>query len=99
MQIVRHGPRLHAEQLLQVGQRLLEKDQRLVILQVADVLAEDGVAPLGQAEGVLQLAAARQQSRPRRVPRSMVCGAKPRDRRSTRSAPSKVRTTESSARM
>ena len=46
MQIVRHGPRLHAEELLQVGQRLFKEDQRFVILHVADVLAEHRVAPL-----------------------------------------------------
>jgi len=62
------------------------------------MLAQNGVPALGQAEGVLQLGAAGQQlgdaaSQVQRL------GAKPRDRRRTRSVPSKVRTTESSARM
>ena len=61
VKVVSHGPRRHAKQLLEIGQGLLEKDQGLVVLQVADVLAEDGVTPFGEAERVLQLAAAGQQ--------------------------------------
>ena len=57
MQVVGDGARRDAEEVLQAGERLLEELHRLVVLQVADVLAEDGVAALGQAEGVLQLAA------------------------------------------
>ena len=61
VQVVRDGSRRHAKQLFQIGQRLFEEPQGFVILQVANVLAQDGVASLGEAEGVFQLAAAGQQ--------------------------------------
>ena len=57
MQIVGDGARRDAEDVLQAGQRFLEKLHGLEVFQIADVLAEDGVAALGEAEGVLQLAA------------------------------------------
>ena len=58
MKIVCHGARLHAEQLLQILQRLFEECQRLEILQVANVLAHDCVVPFGQAKRVLQFSSA-----------------------------------------
>ena len=45
--------------MLHARQRLLEELHGLVVFEVADMLAQDGVAALGQAEGVLQLAAKR----------------------------------------
>ncbi len=58
MQIVSDGAWRDSEKLFQIGERLLEEQQRLVILQVADVLAEDAVASLGEAERVLEFGAA-----------------------------------------
>jgi hypothetical protein len=55
--VVGDGARRDAEEVLQAGERLLEELHGLEVFQVADVLAEDGVAALGQAEGVLQFAA------------------------------------------
>ena len=53
MEIVRHGARLHAKELLQVAEGLLEEFEGFVVLQVADVLAQDGVPPLGETKGIL----------------------------------------------
>ena len=61
MQVVGHRGGRHAKELLEVRECLFEEAQRLVILQVADVLAEDRVTALGKAEGVLQFAADGQQ--------------------------------------
>ena len=52
-----HGLRMHAEEALHVIERLAEEDQRFVVLQVSDVLAEHGIMPGGQAEGILEFAA------------------------------------------
>ena len=57
MEVMRHGLRMHAEEALHVIERLAEEDQRLVVLQVSDVLAENGVMAGGEAEGVLEFAA------------------------------------------
>ena len=58
MQIVRNRLRFYAKQFLQILQRLLKEDQRLEVLQVADMLAENRVASLRQAEGVFQFGSA-----------------------------------------
>src|SRR5271165_4059315 len=57
MEVMSHGLRMHAEEALHVVERLAEEDQRLIVLQVSDVLAENGVMAGGQAEGVLEFAA------------------------------------------
>ena len=87
MQVVRHRPRFNPEKLLQVRQRFLEEHQRLVILQIANVLTQNCVGALGQAKRVLQLGAAGQDLASG-MPRSTGCGTYPRERRSTRSRPS-----------
>ena len=68
MEVVRDDLGGDVEQPAEVRDALGEGAQGLEILQVADVLREKGVAPAHQAEGVLQLAAARQDG-PRRRPR------------------------------
>jgi len=50
-------PGMHAKEALHVIERLAEEAQRLVVLHVSDVLAENGVMPGGEAEGVLEFAA------------------------------------------
>src|SRR5215210_7246905 len=50
-----HQLRLHVEEPAVVLDPFSEGTQGLVVLQVADVVAEEGVATLGQAEGVLEL--------------------------------------------
>ena len=54
---MRHVLWLNAKELFQVRQRFLEKLQRLVVLQIADVLAQNGVVSFGQAESIFQFAA------------------------------------------
>ena len=51
---------VHVEQAAEVPYALGERSQRLVVLQVADVMGHESAPSLGQAEGVLQLGAARQ---------------------------------------
>src|SRR5258705_6188948 len=58
VQIVRDRAWLDAEELLQIRECLVKELQRLVIFQVTDVLAENCVTVLGQAEGVLQFSTA-----------------------------------------
>ena len=58
VQVIRHRLRFHAEELLKVGQRFFEELEGFVILQIADVLAENGVPVFGDAESVLQLSSA-----------------------------------------
>ena len=60
MQIVRDHARLDREQPLEVGDPLLERGQRLGVLEVADVVADPGAAPAGEAERALELGAARE---------------------------------------
>ncbi len=60
MQIVRHRHRRDAEETLQMVQRLAKELHGLQVFEIADVLAEDGVPIFGQAERVLQFAAAGQ---------------------------------------
>src|ERR1035441_5545947 len=60
MQVVGYDPRRHSEDVPQAGERLLEKLHSLVVFQVADVLAQDCVAALGEAESVFEFAAERQ---------------------------------------
>jgi hypothetical protein len=57
MQIVGRHSRRNLEDVLHLRQRVFEEPHRLVVLQIADMLAQDRVSPLRQAEGVLQLAA------------------------------------------
>jgi hypothetical protein len=58
MQIVRHSYRGDAKEAPQMFQRFPEELHGFDDLQIADVLAKDGVPVLGEAERVLQLAAA-----------------------------------------
>ena len=60
VQVVGHDLRVDVEQPAEVLDALGERAQRLGVLQVADVVREERVAPLGQAERVLQLGAAGQ---------------------------------------
>ena len=50
MQIVGYGHRCDAEKSLQVAQRLAEKFHRFQVFKIPDVLADYGVAILGQAQ-------------------------------------------------
>ena len=62
VQVMRHQARGDAKQLFQIGQRLLKEEQRFVILQVADMLAQAGVPPQASSSGTVR-------------PKSSVCGA------------------------
>ncbi len=64
VKVVGHRRRLDTEQPLQVGHAVLKGQQRLVILQIADVVTQEGVVVAGQAEGVLQLCPRGQQRGP-----------------------------------
>ena len=64
VQVVRHDLRVDVEQPAEVLDALGERAQRLGVLQVPDVVRDEGVPPPGQAERVLQLGAAGQH-RPR----------------------------------
>ena len=58
MQVVGDDLRLHCEETPEMLDPIGERTQGLVVLEVADVVADPGARPLGQAEGVLQLRAA-----------------------------------------
>jgi len=60
MQIVSHGGGRNAEELLHAVQRFAVEDQRFVVFEIADVLAQESVMILGEAERVLELGAASQ---------------------------------------
>src|ERR687886_1746590 len=60
VQVVGHQLRLHVEEPAVVLDPLPEGAQGLIVLQVPDVVAEEDVALLGHAEGVLELAPAGQ---------------------------------------
>ena len=60
MQVVRHDLRVDVEQPAEMLDALGEGAQGLGVLQVADVVRDEGVAVPGQAERVLQLGAAGQ---------------------------------------
>ena len=60
VQVVRHDLRVDVEQPAEVLDALGEGAQRLGVLQVADVVRDERVPVLGQAERVLQLGAAGQ---------------------------------------
>lgn len=55
MEIMDQRFRLKAEEFLKNLNRCLEVFQRLQILQVSDVLAQEGIVVPGYAEGILQL--------------------------------------------
>jgi hypothetical protein len=57
MKIMGYRAWLNSKQLLQVGERLLEKYEGLEIFQIAYVLTQDGVSALRHAKRVLQLGA------------------------------------------
>src|SRR5262249_26337582 len=57
VQIVSDGARFYAEELFEVRQRFLEESQRLVIFKIADMLAQDRVPALGEAQSVFQFRA------------------------------------------
>ncbi len=60
MHVMRDDFRSDAEGALQLIHHLLEEAQGLVVLHVADVLAEESVPVAGEAEGVLELRPYRQ---------------------------------------
>ncbi len=60
MQVVGQQLGLDAEELLDMGDPVPKGLQGLVIFQVADVMAEEGVVLTGEAKGVFQLPASRQ---------------------------------------
>src|SRR4051794_12319791 len=59
MQIVRDRLRLHAKQLPQILECLLEKGERFVILEIADMLTDESVMIFGQAKGIFEFGATR----------------------------------------
>ena len=80
VQVVRDHLRLDAEQPAEVRDALGERAQRLGVLQVPDVVRDEGVPPLGQAERVLELGAAgqhgaREAARSRRAARGRSRGS------------------------
>ena len=99
VQVVRDHLGLDVEQPPEVLDALGERAQGLVVLQVPDVVGDEGVPPAGQAERVLQLGAAGQH-RPREAAGDGRA-ARARSRGSAAAAsarPRKARTTESSVR-
>ena len=60
VQVVNYGAGTQTEELLQARQSLLKELKRLIILHIAQVLAQDRVVVLGQTKGVLQLSPASQ---------------------------------------
>src|ERR1700678_1781730 len=60
MQIIRSHARFYAKHVLHVFECLFKKAHRLVVLQVANMLAENRIPILRQAESVLQLTAERE---------------------------------------
>ena len=64
VQVVRDDGRLDLKDAPQVRRDLLEEVERHRALEVAQVLAEEGVPALGEAERALQLGARRQRSGP-----------------------------------
>ena len=60
VQVVRHDPRVDVEQPAEVLDALGERAQGLGVLQVPDVVGDEGVTVPGQAERVLKLGAAGQ---------------------------------------
>ena len=68
VQVVGHHLGLDAEQPAVVPDPLGEGAQRLGVLQVPDVVGQEGPVPLGQAERVLQLGPAGQHRAPERDP-------------------------------
>ena len=52
MEIVRDHLRMHAKKLCQVRHPVFERTERFVILQVADVMAEESIAVAREAKGV-----------------------------------------------
>ena len=89
MQVVCEGCRLDFENISQMIDRLNEELEAFRILQVSDMLAQEGVLSFGEANRVLQLAAHREYgrlfvlrhrgtrdipSRPAQMPNSADCG-------------------------
>ena len=62
VEVVHHQLGLHGEQPLEVRDALAERAQRLVVLEVADVVADPRAGALGDPEGVLLLGAAGEQA-------------------------------------
>ena len=60
MQIAGDRARRDAEESLHVRQRLFEEFQRFEVFKIADVLAQDRVGALGEAERVLEFSADRE---------------------------------------
>src|SRR5271165_2606884 len=60
MQIVRYRHGRNAEETFEMIERLAEELHSFHVFEIADVLAQDGIAIFGQAQGVFQLAAAGQ---------------------------------------
>jgi len=60
MQVVRHQLRNDVEQPLKMDEGLAERPQRFRVLQVADMVRQDGAAALRETEGALELGAAGQ---------------------------------------
>ena len=58
MQVVCHRLRDNVKKLFEVRDALNEGAISLVVFQVTDVVAQEGILPPGQTKGVLQLAAA-----------------------------------------
>src|ERR1700691_1158309 len=78
MQIISHGGGRDAEELLHSFQRFAVKDQRLVVFQVADMLAQKDVMVLGEAECALEFSAASQNFGDRKVERHRMGRVAPR---------------------
>jgi hypothetical protein len=87
VQVAGNDLRLHPEQALEVGNALLVRGERFVVLQVADVVAEEGVLAARQAEGILELGSGSQQGRQGEGQAERVGGvaARPADRIQTAS--------------
>ncbi len=104
VQVVRDHLGRDGEQPLEVLDAVGERPQRLVVLEVADVMADPGARALGHAEGVLELGAAGQDRATRPASGSdRPAGTYPRERRSISGAAAAgaltTRTTESSVRV
>ena len=100
VEVVDHHLGRDREEALEVGDALLERAQRLPVVEVADVVPHPGTAATRQAEGALELGAAGQQRARGGYGRSIDSGTRPRERRMTIAGPEATgRTTESSVRV
>jgi hypothetical protein len=60
MQVIYHGLGLYQKETFQKCYPFFKRSHGLEVLQIADVVAQKGIVPLGETKGVFQLRAAGQ---------------------------------------